>query len=208
MKYEKEYQELAHNYLCKDEDYYVYRACLAFKDYFYKNINYLEGKKLLEYGCGLGQNIYYLRSFCEVKGYDISKFAVDFCKKKVIDATTKMFGMFDVIFCRHVLEHTIDPYKHLKIIHRHLKKGGILDLILPYERHKMVNFKPDHNGHLYSWNFRCINNLLARTGFKVVKNEVLVERDGYKTFNCDNLATKFAGWIRGCRELRIVAVKK
>ena len=88
-----------------------------------------------------------------------------------------------------------------------MKKGGILDLIIPYERHRKVSFEPDHNGHLWGWNFRCINNLLGELGFKVIKNEVLVEGDGYYKLKSYWL-TKIAGWIRGCRELRIVAVKK
>ena len=217
MKYEKEYQEIAHNYLCTDEQYYLNRAEISLDDYFKKNLDYLSSKKILEWGVGLGQNIYHLNGMhYQVKGYDVSKFAVDFCKSKGIDATTKLNPkeQFDIIFCRHVLEHLQNPWDAVRAIRDHLKDGGVLDLIIPCERHLNVSFKPDHNGHLWAWNFRCINNLLGELGFRVIKNEMRTEGDGYhklmfiKNMWLYNLATKIAGNLRGCRELRIVAIKE
>lgn len=229
MKYEKEYQEVAHDYLCKDEEYYNLRARVVFEDYFRKNFKSIQGsfdqkrKKIIEWGVGLGQNVYILNRFgIDVVGYDTSKFAVDFCKKKGLNASNKLIGKYDVIFCRHVLEHLLNPYDTLKEMCSHLKQGGILDLIIPYERHKRVPLKPDHNGHLWGWNFQCINNLLGELGFKVIKNEVLIQGEGYHKLKfvydwwpfdfggvwAYNLATKLVGWIRGCRELRIVGIKK
>ena len=211
MRYEKAYQETAHNHLCTDEDYYLLRATAAFKDYFRKNRDYLSGKRILDWGCGLGQNIYHLNGMhYQVAGYDTSDFAVEFCKKKGIPAVTKLprgKGEYDVIFCRHVLEHLHDPYDTLKEMVSHLKTGGVLDLIVPCERHNEVSFKPDHNGHIFAWNFRCINNLLAEMGLQVIKNEILVEGDGYYKLKSAWLA-KIAGYVRGCRELRIVGMKK
>ncbi len=208
MKYEKDYQELAHNHLCTDEDYYVMRANFAYKDYFQDK--FLRSKKFLEYGVGMGQNIYALNAKgYDVSGYDISKFALDFCKKKGLNVTCKLNkkDKYDVIFCRHVLEHLNTPYDTLKEMVKHLNTDGYLDLIVPYERHKNVPFGPDRNGHLWAWNFRCLNNLLHELGLKVIHNEVLVEGDGYQKLRSYHLC-KFVGWIRGCRELRVVACKQ
>lgn len=206
MKYEKEYQELVHNNLYKDPEYYAMRAAFAYKDYFAdKHLGY---KKLLEWGCGLGQNIYFLNCIgYDVAGYDISKFAIDFCKKKGLNVSNKLKGKYDVIFCRHVLEHLQDPYNTLKEMAKHLNAGGYLDLIIPYERQREGDFTPDsRNGHLWAWNMQTIVNLIHDTGYKVIQVEKLVEGDGYYKLK-SNLLAKLAGWIRGCRELRVVAIK-
>lgn len=42
---------------------------------------------------------------------------------------------FDIVFCRHTLEHTIDPYKAMaEIIRVSRTKGGIIFISLPLER--------------------------------------------------------------------------
>jgi hypothetical protein len=89
-------------------------------------------------------------------------------------------------------------------------------LVIPYEEHERVSFKPDIHRHLYSWNFRTINNLLDEAGFRVVENEILPFAMGYKKFMFTsrislylyNFLTKLVGRLRGARELKIVAVRR
>ena len=215
--YEEEYHKTLHGYLYQSPKYYELRAKLAYLNYF-KGMN-LKNKNILEYGCGLGQNIYYLNNKgINVQGYDISKFAIGFCKKRGLNASSNLTkkDKFDIIFSRHVLEHLKNPFEILVKIRKNLNKQGTLILIIPHEIHEKVELKPDINMHLYCWNFRTINNILHEAGFKVIKNEILPFGMGYKklaflskiSFGLYDLATKLAGRLRGAKEMRIIAVKK
>ena len=51
--YEGDYHRIIHKHLLQDEKYYLFRAKYATKSYW----KYLNGT-LLEFGCGIGQNIY------------------------------------------------------------------------------------------------------------------------------------------------------
>ena len=214
--YEDEYHQKVHTYLYNDPKYYILKSKLAYITYF-KNLD-LKGKKILEFGCGLGPNIYYLNKLgLDIIGYDISNFALDFCRKKGLKVTNNfnILKQFDIIFSRHVLEHIKNPFNILIQINKKLKKGGSLILILPYEKHKKVKFETDINNHLYAWNFRTINNLLNETGYKVIENKVLPFASGYKIFSFSdkistrlyNFLTKMKGRLTLDKELKIVAIK-
>ena len=151
-------------------------------------------------------------------GYDISKFALNFCKKKGIEVTNNIKSIkndsIDVVFSCHVLEHLEAPFDSIELMRKKLKKGGKLILILPVEKYKKVSFEIDSNQHLYSWNFRTINNLLIKQGFKPIENKYLWAA-GYKklllfsriNFNLYNFLTKLTGVFFNTREMKIVAVK-
>ena len=212
MEYERDYHLEKHAYLYKDEKYYDVRAKLSILKYF---LGIQKDSKILEFGCGLGHNII---SFPNAIGYDISKFAIDFCKKKGINITNNLKSLkddyFDVVFSCHVLEHLENPFKELEIIHKKLKKGGKLILILPVEKHQRVSLEIDSNQHLYCWNFRTINNLLTKVGFKPVENKYLWGT-GYKkllffsriNFALYNFMTKLMGVILNAREMKMLAIK-
>ena len=209
--YEKEYHTDKHRYLHNDE-YYKARAKLTLKKYFN---NVQRGQSVLEFGCGMGQNIYYLPN---AYGYDISSYALQKCREKRIkvynDFDKVPENSFDVVFSCHVLEHLEDPLKNIKQLRKKLKKDGKLILVLPVEKHRKASFRPDKNQHLYSWNFRTINNLLAKSGFKVTENEYLRGKAYMKllpfssiSFGLYSFLTGFAGLFGG-KEMKIVAVKK
>lgn len=215
--YEGEYHANLHEYLYKDAGYYELRAKLAYLNYF-KGID-LKGKKILEFGCGLGQNIYYLsKKGADIKGFDVSKFAIEFCRKKGIATTNnlKKEKKFDVIFSRHVLEHIQNPFGTLRELREKLNENGKLILILPSEKNEKVSFKPDKSRHLYCWTFRTINNLLDEAGYRAIENKVLTFAMGYNKLRFANkmstglydTLTKAVGRMRGAKELKIVAVRK
>ena len=210
--YEKEYHTLLHRHLYSSKEYYLIRAKLALKKYFN---NIPKKEKIIEFGCGLGQNIYFLPNAI---GYDISKFSLNFCRKmniKVVENLNKTKNDFDCVFSAHVLEHMENPYETLKLMKSKLKKGGKLILILPAEKHKKAAFKVDKNQHLYCWNFQVINNLLIKTGFDVVENKY-VYGSGYRkllAFSRINLElydflTKLVSFITCAKEMKIVAIKR
>ena len=76
--YEEEYHLNRHSNLYNDSEYYFARARIALR-LFFKGIK--KSSKILEYGCGLGQNICLMKNINAI-GYDTSKFALEFCKKK------------------------------------------------------------------------------------------------------------------------------
>lgn len=211
--YEDKYHLRQHEYLITNQKYYLLRARLALERYFDKDDI---GKKALEFGVGLGQNIYFLRSRA---GFDISEFARSFARKKGIDCYSTIEEIpnehFDVVLCCHVLEHLDDPLQSLKVISQKLKARGKLILVISKERHKKASFELDANQHLYAWNFRTINNLLNRAGFEVVENAAYPGRGYFKlmplasiTYRLWRLATSIVGRAVLSWELKIVALKR
>jgi len=211
LDYEKKYHTLRHS-KHSDDIYYEARARIAL-DKFFSRID--KQARLLDFGCGMGQNIYYLPNAI---GYDISQYGVDFCKSKGIAATNDLNSLedesFDIVFSAHVLEHHPHPKTMLMDIHRKLKKGKELILVIPYERHKRGQFQLDLNQHLFCWNFQAINNLLLTTGFQIKQNKYLrgagynqllfLKKINYQFYKS---ATILASYLFGIKEMMIVATK-
>ena len=216
LDYEEGYHKERHNNHFND-DYYTARAKIALVKFF-KGFDI--SSKVLDYGCGMGQNIYLLPN---ATGYDISNFSVSFCRKKGIKATTNLQDIhpesFDIVLSSHSLEHHPHPKTGLEDIHSFLKENGILVLVLPYERHSTAKGKSvyslDLNQHLYTWNFQNINNLLITTGFEIIENRY-VRGAGYHRllplmklgFSIYQFATNFVSRLTGIKEILVIAQKK
>ena len=211
LDYESWYHSTRHsNHF--NEDYYNARAKIAL-DKFFSSVD--KNSRILDFGCGLGQNIFYLPN---AAGYDISKFGIEFCRKKGINATTQLDDLpnegFDVVFSSHVLEHHPHPMTMLEEMYSKLKKGQKMVLVIPHERHGRAQFKYDLNQHLYTWNFQAINNLLITVGFEILENRY-VRGAGYFrllplakiNFGLYRFATNFLSRIFGIKEMMIVAKK-
>ena len=211
--YEKEYHRKAHSFLLDDDEYYLLRAKLAIKNYF---SGIPSSAKVLEFGAGMGQNIFLLK---DRQAYDISAFSLNECEKRGIPIIRHKSGIpnnhFDFVLSSHNLEHMENPLESLKLLRKKLKKNGKLILILPKEHHKKVGFKPDHNQHLYAWNFRTINNLLDKAGFKVIENRTIYGTAYHKlkfisrmSFALYSLKVKTAGFLLRSSEMKIVAMRR
>src|SRR3989338_1887728 len=90
-KYEKEYHKRLHKNLLNNKRYYLFRARYSKENY----LKYLKGS-IVEFGCGMGQNIYYAKD--NAIGVDISEFAVQECRKRGINAANnldKIKGLYD-----------------------------------------------------------------------------------------------------------------
>ena len=213
QKYESEYHQEVHGYL-HDDYYYGLRARISKRQYFQGMKT--RGKKVFEYGIGLGQNIVLLDNRC---GYDISKYAREFSTKKGIkvysDEAKVPKGEFDIVLSSHVLEHLRKPYENLVYLRERLAKDGKLVLVLPKERHGRAGFTPDVHNHLFAWNFRAINNLLYDAGFEAVSNNFIYGR-GYHallpiskmSFEAYYKATWALGKSIDAGAMRIVARKR
>jgi len=220
LDYEDDYHSHSHKNLMEDEEYYRARAVYSRDKYFKGEVK--RSDNVLEYGCGLGQNIYLLDN---AYGYDISKFAL-MKAKEYIKILPKLEGLksgyfcmkgrinFDVVFSRHMLEHSENPPEDLKKMAGVLRPGGKLILVLPMERHWKVPLSMSQNQHLYAWNFQTINNLLIKNGFQPVSNKVL-RASGYKKLlwlrmisdKAYYLGLYLAALWSKSREMKIVAIK-
>lgn len=195
-----------------EDDYYEARSRIALNKFF-KGFD--TTKRILDYGCGMGQNIYRLPN---AAGYDVSEFAVDFCRKKGIEATTHLEDLpaesFDIVFSSHVLEHHPHPKTMLEEMYGKLRKGETLILVIPHERHGKGSFQFDVNQHLYTWNFQAINNLLLTVGFQVRENRYIFGA-GYhrllplarRNFGLYRSATNWLSRLAGIREMMVIATK-
>lgn len=212
VDYEEWYHTERHSTHFND-DYYNARAEIAVKKFF-SGVDF-KNSKILDFGCGLGQNIYKIPN---AAGYDISEFGIEFCRRKGINATTNLSDIadesFDVVFTAHVLEHHPHPKTMLEDMFKKLKKGGKLILVIPHEVHGKAQFKFDLNQHLYTWNFQAINNLLLLSGFEIRENKYL-RGAGYNkllplakmNFGLYRWTTNFLSRLAGIKEMKIVAVK-
>src|SRR3989338_8230297 len=126
--YEDKYHGFVHKNLLENSQYYQFKKKYASKIY----LKYLKGK-VLEFGAGLGQNIFLHKDTAE--GVDVSDFSIDFCKKKGIKVTKNIKKIkdntFDSILSVHCLEHLENPSGTLKELYRILKPSGRLLLVLP-----------------------------------------------------------------------------
>ena len=99
----------------------------------------LEGKRVLDLGCGIGRNGLKLAHYAyEVIGYDLSEVAVakanDFAKQlgvknfraEVNDFSDVEEGSFDLILCANMLHHSANPLHVLMSIRKALCPGGQL----------------------------------------------------------------------------------
>jgi SAM-dependent methyltransferase len=161
--YERGYHSERHKYLIEDDEYFWARAEASATLYFSAEER---RARIFEYGCGIGQSI---ATLANAWGWDVSSEAREVCRRRKIpvyeDLDTVPRGVWDIVLCRHALEHMEDPLGALRVMRRLVTEGGELYLILPKERHSQAGFEPDLNQHLYCWNFRTINNLLHRAGF-------------------------------------------
>jgi 2-polyprenyl-3-methyl-5-hydroxy-6-metoxy-1,4-benzoquinol methylase len=97
--------------------------------------------KILEVGCGTGEVLKLLSRWGDVKGIDISKEALDACRRKGFKNLVQgdinelnlrnEYGSYDLVICLDVLEHVQEDLSALKEMNKLLRPGGILMLTVP-----------------------------------------------------------------------------
>ena len=113
--------------LISDDNYFWARAEVQARFYFTAAEQRL---RVFEYGCGIGQGIAALPN---ATGWDVSKKALDECRRRglrvVEDREAVPRGEWDIVFCRHVLEHLEEPLTHLKFMRDLIAPDGEVYLI-------------------------------------------------------------------------------
>jgi len=161
--YDNQYHTKVLGVMMSDDEYFWARAEASARFYFTEDEGH---KRIFEYGCGIGQGIAALPN---AKGWDISTEARDCCKRRGVQVYDTIDEVptesWDIVFCRHVLEHVDNPLGVIRKIRELLVADGELYLVVPKEGHYRPPIEFDINRHLYCWNFRTINNLLFYAGF-------------------------------------------
>ena len=167
--YDCGYHGARHPELIGDDDYFAARAEVQARFYF---SNSERQKRIFEYGCGIGQGIAALPN---AAGWDISSEARAACRKRHVNIYDTLEeapkGAWDIVFCRHVLEHLERPIDALACMRELLQPAGELLIIVPKEQHFLTKLTRDLDQHLYCWNFRTLDNLLFRAGYIPRTNE-------------------------------------
>lgn len=144
---------------------------------------YLNGE-ILEVGCGIGNFTEDLIKFGKVWAIDINKECITQTKRKVDSKTEVGFGdietgecffkgkKFDSIVCLNVLEHIREDGKALNNLYNFLNKKGILILLVP--AHNFLFGEIDKSiGHYRRYDKAKLNQLVKRTGFKILNERIM-----------------------------------
>jgi len=140
--------------------------------------------KALDFGCGDG---FFCREIAKREDCQIA-YATDFheiapeiirdqekIKYIPLDKFNQSVEKFNIIFCKHVVEHILDPVKFLSNLKRKLKKGGYLYLEVPdYNSVWRKIFSTYYAGlyvprHLFHFNKKSISNILSDYRIKSIK---------------------------------------
>jgi SAM-dependent methyltransferase len=167
--YDSGYHGARHPELIGEDAYFEARAEVQARFYFSADER---RKRIFEYGCGIGQGI---AALPHAAGWDISAEARAVCRRRNLSVYETLEEVpracWDIVFCRHVLEHVERPIDALASMRALLKPTGELFIIVPKEEHFSPKLAPDLDQHLHCWNFRALNNLLFRAGFAPRTNE-------------------------------------
>lgn len=149
---------------------------------FSKLKNTTSGKKLLDYGCGVGDFLLYAKNKkLDVFGIEPNATALKITQKKVgenfasDEKLEETNGEFDFITMWHVLEHIPDLFPFVETLKSKLKDDGTLYVAVPNFKSYDAKFYKKHWAaydvprHLWHFSPESIGQLFDRFGMKVEK---------------------------------------
>ncbi len=131
-----------------------------------------ENKKIMEVGCGIGQNILWMdQSF----GVELDMDAINYAREKGISAIRGNAlklpvkeNSLDLVLILDVIEHLEDDVRPLEEIYKTLKPNGILIVMVPAYKILWRGYD-DFLGHKRRYNPKEIRNLLTKTEFRILR---------------------------------------
>jgi SAM-dependent methyltransferase len=161
-----EYHETRHAELIGNESLQLAWAACA-REFYFEGLP--SGMEIFEFGGALGYNLLALTEQHSCHMLELSEIGRSHANKFgiVTYADVKEIGekKFDVVLCRHVLEHVDNPLEILELLKGMLKPGGKLVLVLPIEESCALPVMEEIDFHLFTWNPRTICNLLRKARF-------------------------------------------
>ncbi|GHF25488.1 SAM-dependent methyltransferase [Kordiimonas sediminis] len=158
-------------------------------------------EKILEIGCGAGGTLNVIRakySPQHIVGIDISETALKKAGSTLneayaLDLNTQTLpdtlGSFDTILCLDVLEHLMDPWETLNILHQKLDDNGTIVLSLPNIRYIGIIFDLLLKG---KWEYTDAG-ILDRTHLRFFTQDSLREMIENANFHIEILEPKISG---------------
>lgn len=131
------------------------------------------GDAVVDFGCGTGGILTVLQCRSKI-GIEINSKAAQIARAKGLAVLEDLMQLdsrsADVIISNHSLEHCADPLTVLQGLHRVLRDGGKLVVVVPSEspfRKRFRKWAPNPQNHLFSWTPMSLGNLLSLAGFQV-----------------------------------------
>jgi SAM-dependent methyltransferase len=165
---------IADNYQSDQESYLLYLMHVATYKY---SLNFVAGKKVLDYGCGSGYGTALISSTCsEITGVDVSSEAIAHAKSHFngsnltymhverIEVSPMPFpdSSFDVVLSFQVIEHVEDVPAYLRELERVLVPGGVIMIATPDRSSRLFSFqKPWNIWHLREYSQAQLQKELA-----------------------------------------------
>jgi SAM-dependent methyltransferase len=146
---------------------------------------------VLDFGAGTGNLLHNIDAKRKI-AVEINQDAHELIIKRGIVAYSQLeeipSGTIDFVISHHALEHVPFPIQALREIHRTLKPGGLLILVVPIDdwRNQKSYDSSDINHHLNTWTPLLLGNSLKEAGFSVDRHSIEVVTHawfpGYKKF--------------------------
>ena len=191
----EEYTMLHYPYYVNEDDSF-YTAQKNLTDYCINQLPPVEGRTVLEIGCGNGvQSIYILQKFAPsyVKGVDLNDANIAIARGEAERLGLKEIdfevgdaqnlseipdGSFDFVVNIESAFHYPDKPAFLREVRRVLKPGGhflIADILKRPRKSQRLRRSWKKNMHLNHWTEEAYNESLSRTGFHVEKFEDITD---------------------------------
>jgi len=178
---------------------------------------------VLDFGCGNGSLAKAIEPYvASIEGVEVNEFTRNMAIKeqnlKVHESLESLpdINKYNAIISNHVLEHIPNVISTLRILHKHLKPGGLFITILPIDDFRSKtnrNWRPgDPDHHLHTWTPLLFGNALSEAGYTPVKLKVMTSAWTPRLFFLgDGLAQNIAGYLLSAylkrRQLFAVATK-
>ena len=141
---------------------------------FWSKANPVPGAKVLDIGCGQGVALKrFAARGCDVTGITLNATDVVVCQSlgyNVLQMDQSFLDFpdatFDLLWCRHCLEHSVFPYFTLHGFHRVLKPGGWLYIEVPAPDTSCAH--QTNRNHYSVLGKSMLSSLIERSGFRIV----------------------------------------